>query len=54
MRYKRNRLGELFYEAGYTNGAEVGVRKGAFSKILLDANPDLHMYCVDPWMPYGG
>jgi len=54
MRYKRTKLGILFAEAGYTEGAEVGVRKGAFSKVLCEANPDLHMFCVDPWMPYGG
>ena len=54
MRYSRDRLGILFAEAGYTKGAEVGVRKGMFSRVLCKANPDLHLYCVDPWMPYGG
>jgi hypothetical protein len=54
MRYTRDRLGALFAEAGYANGAEIGVRKGKFSRVLCKANPDLHLYCVDPWMPYGG
>ena len=54
MRYKRTRLGELFADAGYTEGAEVGVRKGKFSRVLCEANPELHLFCVDPWMPYGG
>jgi len=54
MRYTRDRLGKLFAEAGYKVGAEVGVRRGAFSKILCESNPNLHLYCVDPWMPYGG
>jgi len=54
MRYTRDRLGGLFADAGYTKGAEVGVRKGKFSRVLCKANPDLHMFCVDPWMPYGG
>jgi len=54
MRYTRDRLGALFAEAGYVNGAEIGVRKGKFSRVLCKANPDLHLYCVDPWMPYGG
>ena len=54
MRYTRDRLGQLFAKAGYTKGAEIGVRKGKFSRVLLKANPDLHMLCVDPWAPYGG
>jgi hypothetical protein len=53
MRYKRSRLGIVFAKAGYKIGAEVGVRKGKFTKILCEANPDLKMYCIDPWMPYG-
>jgi hypothetical protein len=54
MRYTRDRLGRLFADAGYTVGAEVGVREGKFSRVLCKANPDLHLFCVDPWMPYGG
>lgn len=54
MRYPRERLGNLFAEAGFNYGAEIGVRKGKFSRVLLAANPDLHILCVDPWMPYGG
>jgi len=53
VRYKRDLLGTLFAEAGFTKGAEVGVRRGKFSRVLLRANPKLHMLCVDPWMPYG-
>jgi len=54
MRYSRDKLGKLFADAGYTKGAEIGVRKGKFSLVLCKANPNLHMFCVDPWMPYGG
>jgi len=54
VRYKRDRLGPLFAEAGYTKGAEVGVRKGAFSRALCKVNPNLSLFCVDPWLPYGG
>ena len=53
FRYKRGLLAELFKEAGFTTGAEIGVRKGKFTRHLCKANPDLHMLCVDPWMPYG-
>lgn len=51
-RFKRDNLGKVFAGAGFKNGAEIGVRRGKFTKVLCDANPDLHMFCVDPWMPY--
>jgi hypothetical protein len=53
MRYKRDRFGRLFAEAGFTKGAEIGVRKGKYTRLLCRANPDLHMLCVDPWLPDG-
>lgn len=49
----RNHLAELFAELGFVNGAEIGVRSGNYSKVLFDCNPNLHLYCVDPWTPYG-
>jgi hypothetical protein len=49
---RRKDLGPLFYDLGFTKGAEIGVWKGQFSETLLVANPNLHMYCVDPWIPY--
>lgn len=45
----RNRLAELFYELGYTTGAEIGVKEGAFSEVLLKANKGLHLYSIDMW-----
>jgi len=48
----RDMLAEMFAELKYTHGAEVGVRMGEFSKILLDANPGLQLLCVDPWAAY--
>jgi len=42
-------LAELFAELKFNRGAEVGVDRGYFSEILCKANPDLHLYCVDPW-----
>ena len=53
MRYKRELLAEVFARAGFTKGAEIGVRRGKFTKILCQENPELHMLCVDPWMAYG-
>ena len=49
----RNDIAELFAEAGFTRGAEIGVRKGEFSEVLLRSNPNLTLLCVDTWAPYG-
>ena len=45
-------LPSLFNELGYKVGAEIGVQKAIFSKILFEGIPDLKLYCVDPWVPY--
>jgi predicted O-methyltransferase YrrM len=45
----RNDLGVLFVKLGFMIGAEIGVRHGHFSKILLNSNPALKMYCIDSW-----
>jgi len=48
----RNRLAELFSDVGFNKGVEVGVRQGKFSKVLCEANPNLELCCVDPWVPF--
>lgn len=45
-------LAKLFYDLGFTRGAEIGVEQGRFSAELLSANPDLHLFSVDPWLAY--
>lgn len=45
----RNILGEIFAEAGFKYGAEIGVERGYFSEVLCKAIPDLKLICVDPW-----
>lgn len=45
----RHRLAELFNEFGYTEGVEVGVRRGGSAQIWFENNPKLHLTCVDPW-----
>lgn len=45
-------LAELFAEAHYNKGAEIGVQVGYYSEILLKANPDLKLLCVDAWHAY--
>lgn len=45
----RVELAELFFELGFTIGAEIGVEKGLFSEVLLLKNPNLYLYCIDSW-----
>lgn len=52
-RYKRDLFPVLFAKCGFTKGAEIGVRRGAFTKQMCEANQQLHMLCVDPWAAYG-
>lgn len=51
-RHSRNDLAAVFTMCGFTSGAEVGVRRGKFSEILLKGVPGLHLYCIDPWNAY--
>lgn len=48
----RNDLAVLFAELGFTKGAEIGVEQGEYSEILLKANPNLILNCVDAWQTY--
>ena len=50
----RRNLAELFGELGFDFGIEVGTRQGVFAKVLCENNPKLKLYCVDPWVAYGG
>jgi hypothetical protein len=43
----RDDLPEFFAEMGFTNGAEVGVDKGAFSQQFCKAG--LTVFAIDPW-----
>ncbi len=45
----REELAALFTELGFNLGAEIGVERGAYSEALLKANPQLHLYSIDPW-----
>ena len=50
----RSELGTLFAELRFRVGVEIGVEKGIYSEILSKANPDLKLYCIDPWKTYKG
>ena len=47
-------LPEMFYELGYRVGAEIGSLGCTNAQKLKIANPDLILYCVDPWKVYDG
>lgn len=43
-----------FKELGFTKGVEIGVEAGIFSEEICQANPQLTLYCIDPWRAYAG
>ena len=47
-------LANYFNRLGFKSGAEIGVADGRFSEKLCQANPDLRLYCIDPWDTYKG
>ena len=52
-RFNRKHLAKLFGVLGYTKGAEIGVRQGNYSRVLLNNNEKLEkLYCIDPWEAY--
>jgi hypothetical protein len=48
----RKQLAELWNDLGYKTGAEIGVRKAKFSTHICRCIPEVHLYCIDPWVPY--
>jgi predicted O-methyltransferase YrrM len=52
-RSSREQLAALFRAQGFRVGVEVGTQRGLFAKVLCQANPELHLTCVDPWAAYG-
>jgi predicted O-methyltransferase YrrM len=49
----REDLAVLFGELGFKVGAEIGTEKGVYAEMLCEANPELTLYCIDPWQRYG-
>lgn len=45
-------LPKIFRKVGFKVGAEIGVSKGYYSKILCQYIPGLKLYCIDPWLAY--
>lgn len=48
----RTKLAEMFGKLGFRYGAEVGVRRGAYSELLCQIIPGLKLLCIDPWLSY--
>jgi len=48
----RDNLPHLLGELGLNVGAEIGVMGGEYSEILITGNPDMKLYCVDPWQAH--
>jgi len=42
-------LSKLFAELNFNRGVEVGTDQGLYAEVLLKDNPNLKLYCVDPW-----
>lgn len=45
-------LARLFAELDFQAGAEIGVERALYSKVLCRENPQATVYGVDPWMAY--
>jgi hypothetical protein len=54
LQYRRYHLGELFKQLGFSLGAEIGTDRGIFAETLCRPNPELHLYCIDPWKTFSG
>lgn len=48
----RKDFGKLLDIHGYRHGVEIGVDWGRFAETMLEGSKYLHLYCVDPWVPY--
>jgi hypothetical protein len=46
----RDDMAKLFGELNFNVGAEIGVERGYFSEVLCKANPNLNLWCIDPWL----
>lgn len=42
-------LAKLFGELKFNRGVEIGTDQGEYAQVLLMTNPDLALFCIDPW-----
>lgn len=48
----RDMLAQFMGELGFKTGAEIGVLRGAYSRILCESIPGLKLKCIDPWLAF--
>lgn len=48
----RNDLANWLHELDFKVGVEVGVAEGIYSEIICNANPQMQMIGIDPWLTY--
>jgi predicted O-methyltransferase YrrM len=46
----RTDLAKMLHELDFKIGAEIGVAAGQHAQILCENNPNLKLYCIDPWL----
>ena len=51
---QRDALATMFAALGFHRGVEIGTLRGEYAKVLCQANPALHLTCVDAWSAYLG
>lgn len=52
MGSNRDWLPDIWRDAGYKKGIEIGVWRGYFSEQILKNMPDAHLHLIDPWEVY--
>jgi SAM-dependent methyltransferase len=52
--FGRLQLADLIHELDFQVAVEVGVAGGWYSNQIMQRNPQLKLYGVDPWVPYRG
>ena len=50
----RDELSRLWHELGFTVGAEIGVERGMYSKVICNNSTNVKLYCIDAWTAYKG
>lgn len=49
---RRVDLAKLFAELNFEVGAEIGVMRGGYSKVICQNNPQAKLYAIDSWKAY--
>ncbi len=47
-------LTQLYRDLDFKVGAEIGTERAIFAKRICVSNPDVKLYCIDPWLAYRG